>query len=82
MSENRRHLRVKMPAFPPKVGRIVVDRKTPSIECRIIDQSASGACLEVSGDAAVPKQFEFFAGGTKKTCKVVWKSGRRLGVLF
>jgi PilZ domain-containing protein len=82
MKEHRRHVRTRMPSFSSKVGRIVVDPKSPSIECAIIDISASGACLEVSSPVTLPKKIEFFSGGTKKKCNVVWKSGRRFGVAF
>jgi hypothetical protein len=83
MRENRRHHRVKMPAFPPKLGRIAIDAKSPSIECRVVDLSSSGACLEITGQAqALPKRFEFFANGSRKKCNLVWRNGRRLGVSF
>jgi hypothetical protein len=64
------------------VGRIAVDSKSPTIECRVLDLSASGACLEVSGQATIPKRFDLFSGGMKKKCNVVWRNGRRFGVSF
>jgi hypothetical protein len=82
MAENRRHARVKMPSFSTKLGRIVVDPKTPSIECKIVDISAGGACLELGGAMSLPKRFEFHSGGTKKKCNVVWRKGWRVGVAF
>ena len=82
MKENRRHARVQLPGFSSKSGRIVVDPKTPSIECRIVDLSASGACLEVNSQVTLPKRFEFHASGTRRKCNLVWRNGRRLGIAF
>jgi hypothetical protein len=82
MRENRRHARVPMPGFSSKTWRIVVDPKTPSIECKIVDLSASGACLEVNSQLTLPKRFEFLAGGTRKKCNLIWRRGARLGVAF
>jgi hypothetical protein len=82
MPEKRRYARVKPPSFSSRVGRIVIDPKTPSIECTIIDLSAGGACLEVGGTVSLPKRFEFFAGGTRKKCNLVWSRGRRVGISF
>jgi len=82
MNDKRRHVRVKMPAFSSKLGRIVVDPKVPSIECTIVDISASGACLELGGAASLPKRFEFHSGGTRKKCNIVWRRGWRIGVSF
>jgi len=65
-----------------KVGKIIVDPKTPTIDCSILDLSAGGACLEVGGVAAIPKRFVLFHGGTKKSCNLVWQKGRRCGVSF
>jgi hypothetical protein len=79
MRENRRHHRVRM---PPTVGRIATDAKAPTLECRIIDISASGACLEVSTPSAVPQRFDLHHAGSRKKCNVVWKRGYRLGVSF
>lgn len=76
----RRHMRTRMPSS--KLGRIVVDGKAPSIECSIVDISAGGACLDVDSTVTLPKRFEFFSGGTKKKCNLVWRNGRRLGVTF
>jgi hypothetical protein len=36
----------------------------------------------VNNPAAIPKRFVLFHGGTKKSCTLVWKTGRRFGVSF
>jgi hypothetical protein len=65
-----------------RAAKIIVDTKTPIIECDVLDLSAGGACLEVRGQAAIPKRFVLFHAGTKKKCNLVWKVGNRVGVSF
>jgi hypothetical protein len=64
------------------VAKIMVDPKAPLIDCRVVDYSPGGACLEVSGQPKLPNRFELLFGGTRKRCRVVWTAGRRLGVAF
>lgn len=65
-----------------KTGTIYVDLKSPTTDCRIVDVSAGGACLEVHGSNAIPKRFTLNHGGVKKACRIVWQKGRRIGVCF
>ena len=64
------------------MAKLIIDPKTPVIDCRVVDYSAGGACLEISGQIKLPSRFELLFGGTKKRCRVVWSKGRRLGVAF
>jgi PilZ domain len=80
--ENRRFARVRPTGLMSRAGTIIVDPKKPVISCSVIDLSAGGACLEINGQADIPKRFVFLHGGTKKKCSVVWQEGRRLGVSF
>ena len=64
------------------MAKLIIDPKTPVIDCRVVDYSAGGACLEISGQIKLPSRFELLFGGTKKRCRVVWSAGRRLGVAF
>jgi hypothetical protein len=63
-------------------AKIIVGPKAPLIDCRVVDYSPGGACLEVLGKPQLPNRFELLFGGTKKRCRVVWTVGRRLGVAF
>jgi len=65
-----------------RAAKIIVDPKTPVIDCDVVDLSAGGACLEVRSQAAIPKRFVLFHAGTKKKCSLVWKTRNRLGVAF
>jgi hypothetical protein len=65
-----------------RTAKIIVDAKSPTVDCNVVDLSSGGACLEVANPAAVPKRFVLLHGNTKKSCLVVWKTARRLGVQF
>jgi hypothetical protein len=52
------------------------------IGCNVVDISAGGACIEVHGTEAIPARFILHHGGVKKSCRIVWQKGRRIGVSF
>lgn len=81
MIHPRRFARVRPTGQVSKVGKIIVAPRDPIIDCTIVDYSAGGACLDV-GRADLPLRFELLWGTTRKKCRVVWKSGRRAGVVF
>ena len=78
----RRFARVRPSAGKSDVAKLIVGPKLPVIDCKVIDYSAGGACLEVWGQPKLPNRFELLFGGTRKRCRVVWSAGRRLGVSF
>lgn len=82
MHQDRRFNRIRPSGTVSRSGKIIVDQKTPAIDCNIVDYSAGGACLEVVPRMALPNRFELLYGGTKKKCRVVWVNGPRLGVSF
>ena len=78
----RRFTRVRPTGRNSDAAKLIVDPKAPVIECRVIDFSPGGACLEIQGQSTLPNRFELLFGGSKKRCRVVWSAGRRLGVAF
>jgi hypothetical protein len=52
------------------------------IECRVIDLSQGGACLELRGYHDLPKKFEFIHGSARKPCYLAWHRGNRVGVSY
>jgi hypothetical protein len=70
------------PNGPARAGSIFADLKKPAIACNVVDISAGGACIEVYGADAIPPRFILHHGGVKKSCRVVWQKGRRVGVSF
>jgi hypothetical protein len=81
MREQRRYHRVR-PTGTARTGSIFVDLKRPVIACNVVDLSAGGACLDVHGSEAIPARFILHHGGVKKSCRIVWQKGRRVGVSF
>jgi hypothetical protein len=78
----RRFTRVRPKGRDSDVAKLIVDPKAPVIDCRVVDYSPGGACLEISGQTKLPNRFELLFGGTRKRCRIVWSAGRRLGVAF
>ena len=52
------------------------------IECRVIDLSAGGACLELGRHYDLPNTFEFIHAGSRRFCYLAWRRGNRLGVSY
>ena len=82
MREHRRYHRVRPSGLVSKTGTLFVDLKSRPTACAIVDLSAGGACIEVYGNDPIPQKFILNHGGVKKTCRVVWQTGRRIGVSF
>ena len=81
MAQPRLYKRVRPSGQMGRTATIIVDPKTPVINCNVVDYSAGGACLEVYG-AKLPSRFELLYGSTRKRCRVVWTKGIRVGVTF
>ncbi len=78
----RRFARTRPTGNVSKTVKLQVSPKSPLIECRLVDYSAGGACLELNGQVKLPERFDMFYGTTKKRCRVVWSRGIRIGVCF
>jgi hypothetical protein len=78
----RRFARVHPTGRDFHAAKLILGPKTPVVDCKVLDYSPGGACLEISGQTKLPSRFELLFGGTKKRCRVVWSVGRRLGVSF
>ena len=66
-------------------GQIHFEGNVPPRACTIIDMSESGAQLDVPGNGEVPGEFALLIGGNshvRRHCRVVWRSGSRVGVDF
>ncbi len=67
-----------------KPGYMVLAPESPWIECRIINVSDNGVCVEV-GALAVPDIFgiSFTAtGDVRRVCALVWRRGQFIGARF
>jgi hypothetical protein len=82
MSEKRRWIRIKPSGLVQRTGKILLSENAEAIDCRIVDLSAGGACIELSQLYALPKQFEFIHGRTRMFCRLAWTRGYRIGLMF
>ena len=79
----RRQAAALYPRPITRLGAISFDGLSGSVGCLIRNLSATGALLVV-GKADIPESFDLLVrddGGHKK-CRVVWRSGDRIGVMF
>jgi PilZ domain len=81
MIEQRRWIRIKPTGLVPRTGKILFGN-ADVIDCRIIDLSAGGACLELPRSYELPKRFEFKHGATRMICRLAWTRGYRVGIVY
>lgn len=63
-------------------AKIFVTGKSSAINCKVIDYSRGGACLELFPMVALPERFELVHSSARKQCRIVWRRGVRIGVAF
>ncbi len=63
-------------------AQILLSPKSHSIGCRLIDYAPGGACLELYPMITLPDRFEVRYGNVNKKCRIVWRRGIRIGVVF
>jgi hypothetical protein len=80
MAENRRYIRIKPAGLAPRTGKLLLGENL--IDCRIIDVSAGGACIELLKACSLPKHFEFINGRSRMVCRVAWIRGSRIGIEY
>jgi len=63
--------------------RLTFDDRSPWIRGIVENISAGGACVGISSAKALPEEFTLvFPPNTSRRCRLVWRSGDRLGVQF
>ncbi len=80
--DNRRFARLRPRGRVASSGVIVLDPRKPALDCTVIDISAGGACIDVPGQTPIPARAILIHSGTRKSCRVVWRRGRRLGLQY
>ena len=65
-------------------AKIIVPRYSPIIYCTVENITGGGACLRLASTSGVPETFDltFEHGRTRRSCRVVWRTGETLGVAF
>ncbi|MCS3761587.1 PilZ domain-containing protein [Bradyrhizobium sp. 62B] len=78
----RKYARVKPAGLVSRQAKIITDARAPVINCTLIDYSPGGACVDLGGQVNIPDRFELLHVNTKKRCRIAWKRGTRVGVVF
>jgi hypothetical protein len=65
-------------------AKIIVQRRSPIIYCTVENITGGGARLRLASTSGVPETFDltFEHGRTRRSCRVVWRTGETLGVIF
>lgn len=81
MTDNRR-LETRKNAF--RFGSLQFDGLPSEVDCLVWDESEGGAMIEVSTPEPIPDRLTLTTGPHRRprTCSVVRREGRRLGVVF
>lgn len=82
MSDKRRWCRSEPRGLVPVTGKISLGKSEDLIECRVVDLSVGGACLEFAKQHVFPDRFEFIHGRTRRSCRLAWKRGVRIGITY
>ena len=67
-----------------KSGKIVFNLHSCVVDCTVRNLNDKGASLETASPFGLPDRFNLrlASDGTRKACRVVWRRGQRLGVVF
>jgi len=67
-----------------RCAKIIVPRRSPVIHCTVQNITSGGACLKLANTFGVPETFDltFEHGRTRRSCRVVWRTADKLGVMF
>lgn len=63
---------------------VVIRRDATKVQCTLQDLTSTGACLTLASTYRVPDTFEltFDKGRSRRPCRVMWRTGDRVGVAF
>jgi hypothetical protein len=67
-------------------GRVIyIEKNVPLIDCEVVNMSEGGAKLCALTPLILPTHFLLFLtqdGSLRRSCRVIWRNGRQLGVEF
>jgi PilZ domain len=67
-----------------RCAKIIVPCRSPLIHCTVQNITSGGACLKLAHTFGVPETFDltFEHGRTRRSCRVMWRTNDKLGVMF
>jgi hypothetical protein len=80
--QERRHVRIEPRGLVSKTATLITDQRRPVVQADLIEMSAGGACVFAHGQDDIPNSLILLHAGVKKSCRVIWKRGRRIGLQF
>ncbi|MGA2818452.1 MAG: PilZ domain-containing protein [Xanthobacteraceae bacterium] len=65
-------------------AKLIVPRQSSVIHCTVQNITGGGACLKLANTFGLPETFDltFEHGRTRRSCRVVWRTNDKLGVMF
>jgi hypothetical protein len=63
-------------------GVIILSERAPRIQCKVIDLSEIGASLQVPARIDIPEKFDLVVEGIPRRCRLVRRSGNKIGAAF
>jgi hypothetical protein len=63
-------------------GKIALGNFSAAIDCKVRDFSSEGACLDITNSFDIPSNFDLVLDGKLRSCRMVWCSEKRIGVVF
>jgi hypothetical protein len=82
MADKRRWIRTKPSGLVSRTATLLLGADDKIANCRVVDLSAGGACLELSELVDLPTRFEFIHSRKRSFCRVAWSRGYRIGIMF
>ena len=65
-----------------KTGCIITSDKAPTIQCTVRNAADTGAALQVSTSFGIPGNFDVIIEGSRRRCRVLWRTDTMIGVSF
>jgi hypothetical protein len=63
-------------------GVIIFSERAPRIQCKVTDLSEIGGGLEVPTRIDIPEKFYLVVEGIRRRCRLVRRSGNKVGAAF
>ncbi len=76
--EHRRDRRMRV----LKTARIQFNGGFSVFDCRVKNLSPGGAMIDMPSMLGIPTTFDLVIDGTKRHCRVMWRTDRLMGVAF
>ena len=65
-------------------AKIIVSHRSSIVHCTLQNLTSHGACISLASTYRLPDSFDltFDHGRSRRQCRVMWRTGNKLGVCF